>query len=549
MREKALMVFLVVIIFSTGVAMAQTEWTDHPDSPLIGPGEPGEWDDGGHWLSHVVFDGSIYHMWFTGIEADGDWWDLGHATSADGVAWTMDPENPVLIHGEFGEWDDWGITDVAVVYDGTLFHMWYGAFHHDLTAQGGYATSPDGTVWTKYENNPVLTPGPPGSSYANSLGPSSVISDGGTYRMWCPGMDAGGIVRIGYAESSDGIEWAMHPVPVLEIGKLPGAFDSALIGHSNVVFDGSTYHMWYMGRDGQGPRKIGYAYSSDGIQWVKHRGNPVLESPTVGVDLPHVIIEGTTFRMWYSYDDTWISYATSDCCPGVAALDNWQFIPAAAVASGALGAFYQTDVDIGNADDHAVEYEFSWLPRGETNSEPVTSDVFTLGAGMSARYANALSEVFDLEPNSFGALLIKASSPDLLAMSRTYNLGDDGSGGTYGQAMPAVGLEDFIGQGETRRIFFGTENADMRTNVGCQNGSLDTVAVFLELFDAQGTSLARPFVTLGALGNDQVNRIFDGHNPVNGYIEVSSPSPGASYTCYGSVLDNVTSDPTTIPPQ
>ena len=32
-----------------------------------------------------------------------------------------------------------------------------------------------------------------------------------------------------------------------------------------------------------------------------------------------------------------------------------------------------------------------------------------------------LGEIFDLEPNSLGALIIKASSPDLLAMSRTYN--------------------------------------------------------------------------------------------------------------------------------
>ncbi len=79
-----------------------------------------------------------------------------------------------------------------------------------------------------------------------------------------------------------------------------------------------------------------------------------------------------------------------------------QFIPAAALASGAEGSFYQTDVDLNNAGGQVTEYEFLWLPRGETNTDPVTSEPFSLGAGMSVRYANVLSEVFGLEPNSLG---------------------------------------------------------------------------------------------------------------------------------------------------
>ena len=78
---------------------------------------------------------------------------------------------------------------------------------------------------------------------------------------------------------------------------------------------------------------------------------------------------------------------------------------------------------------------------GEDNTERTESETFTLDAGMSARYSNLLSEVFGLEPDSLGALLITSSSPDLLVMSRTYTRNGDGSGGTYGQAMPAVSLD------------------------------------------------------------------------------------------------------------
>jgi len=219
------------------------------------------------------------------------------------------------------------------------------------------------------------------------------------------------------------------------------------------------------------------------------------------------------------------------------------------VASGAQGSFYQTDVDVSNADGESAEYQFMWFPRRVDNSEPTTSETFTLDAGMSAPYANVLSEVFDLEPDSFGALGIKATSPDLLAMSRTYNLGAGDTGGTFGQAMHGIAVGEFTKYGETRRLLFGTENADMRTNVGCQNGGLDRVAIFFDLYSADGTALGRPYITLDPLGNDQINRIFDGYNPVNGYVDISVMTPDGLAYCYGSVLDNVTSDPTTIPPQ
>jgi hypothetical protein len=47
----------------------------------------------------------------------------------------------------------------------------------------------------------------------------------------------------------------------------------------------------------------------------------------------------------------------------------------------------------------------------------------------------------------------------------------------------------------------------------------------------------------------QINGIFRDYAPINGYAEVRTHTPDAAIYCYGSVLDNVTSDPTTVPPQ
>jgi hypothetical protein len=75
------------------------------------------------------------------------------------------------------------------------------------------------------------------------------------------------------------------------------------------------------------------------------------------------------------------------------------------------------------------------------------------------------------------------------------------------------------------------------------------VAVNLELFDHQGTSLEQTTMVLPPWGNDQFNRVFEDFAPVNGYVEVWTTQAGRSFYCYGSVLDNLTNDPTTVPPQ
>ena len=231
---------------------------------------------------------------------------------------------------------------------------------------------------------------------------------------------------------------------------------------------------------------------------------------------------------------------------------NRSVVPAAALAEGAEGAFFQTDIDINNtAVDTDVQYELWWLPRGEDNADPVKSESFTLAAGHGVRIENVLSEIFALEPDEVGAIAIAASSPYLIGMSRTYNIpaAKAAGAGTFGQALPAVPQNGMIQSGEMARIIFMSENADFRANVGCVNGSDATIRILIDLYDAGGTFLETKRMNLEPWSNQQINRIFSDYQPVSGYVDVSSDTEGAEYYCYGSVLDNVTSDPTTILPQ
>ena len=225
------------------------------------------------------------------------------------------------------------------------------------------------------------------------------------------------------------------------------------------------------------------------------------------------------------------------------------FIPAAALAAGAEGAFFQTDVDLNNTSDSAVTYTFKWLPRGQDNSAADESEQFSLGDGMGVRLENVLTEVFGLEPDSLGALSIETSSPDLLAMSRTYNIPAAELAGTFGQALPGVHMNQMIPSGEKKRIIFMTENDEFRANLGCVNGVASEITVKIDMFDSLGEKLETKVKVLAPYSNKQINKIFQSYAPVQGYVDVWTDTADAYVYCYGSVLDNETSDPTTVLPQ
>ncbi len=545
MRTSWFVLLVVAATVFPGLASAQTEWIEHPDNPVVPAPNPDDWDALRKAVSVIVVDGT-YHMFYTGGIPEGPLgsdFQIGHATSADGVEWTMDPANPLLTPGDDGEWNSVDVGFPAVLHDESGFRMWFTGC--DESSCGvGYATSADGSAWTEHAGNPILDQGPAGSFDDEGIWPGTVILDGDLYRMWYTGSRAGGGLdwRIGYAESTDGLSWTRHPDPVIDpdIG-----WDGWLAYSPSVVPDGSVYRMWYAGASGNS-FSIGYAESRDGLNWTRSFDNPIFGGD-IATDFQTVRWDESsqTFEMWFlDLADSSYRLATSDCCTMTHAL----FVPAAALASGAEGSFYQTDLDLNNADGVAVEYQLRWLPRGEDCSEPVTSETFTLDPGMSVRYANVLSEVFGLEPDALGALMVVATSPDLLAMSRTYNIPEGKSAGTFGQSMPALVQNDFIESGERRRILFAGEDEGLRFNVGCQNGGDGTMVVNLELFDHEGTSLEQTMMILRPWGNDQLNRVFQDYTPVHGYVDVWTTQSGRRFTCYGSAVDNVTSDPTTIPP-
>jgi predicted GH43/DUF377 family glycosyl hydrolase len=278
---------------------------EYPGNPVLGVGPPGSWDDVSAYFPMVIYDGSTYKMWYSGF--DGSHVRIGYATSPDGMSWTKYSGNPILDLGAPGTWDDHHVHYPAVVYDGTTYHMWYSG-NDDPHYRIGYASSTDGISWTKHPANPVMDLGPSGSFDSYYVGQASVFYDGSIFRMWFSGLRIGGIGKTGFATSTDGISWTKYSGnPVLDLGP-SGSWDDRRAYTPSVHFDGSQYQMWYSGNDGSTYR-IGHATSPDGMTWTKDPANPVLNPgpggswDDVSVGACKVIHDGTKYMMWYSGGD------------------------------------------------------------------------------------------------------------------------------------------------------------------------------------------------------------------------------------------------------
>ena len=131
-------------------------WLDYYNNPILKPFENNYFDSKGVRNAVILFDENIYKMWFTTISSDSKGF-VFYATSTDGISWIRASNLPVLSPSSNYSWDDKVVSAGAVIKDNGLFRMFYSGYS-DMTGiyQIGFATSSDGISWTK-NPNPILT--------------------------------------------------------------------------------------------------------------------------------------------------------------------------------------------------------------------------------------------------------------------------------------------------------------------------------------------------------------------------------------------------------
>ncbi len=140
------------------------------------------------------------------------------------------------------------------------------------------------TIWTKYSDNPVLTKGPAGFDII-AIGQPTALFENDTIKLWYAGVGTDMKARICYAYSTDGILWVKHPEPVIDVGSA-GQWDCGWMDTPEIVKDQNGYKLYYYGDTVQQfaaiSSAIGLATSADGIHWSKHPGNPVFTKGNPG---------------------------------------------------------------------------------------------------------------------------------------------------------------------------------------------------------------------------------------------------------------------------
>jgi CubicO group peptidase (beta-lactamase class C family) len=223
---------------------------------------------------------------------------------------------------------------------------------------------------------------------------------------------------------------------------------------------------------------------------------------------------------------------------GLGAALNESWIPVVAAGGGAGGSVWRSDVGLLNRSalpnrvrlrverpGVAVDREVELDPGQQLVVEDVVSEVGLGGSG-SLR-------VFSFEP--------------LTVTSRTANISTTG---TFGQFLGGVTGPGGLITGDSAVLMHLREDQAGRSNIGVLNAGRREARVRVALYDGSGVEVARANRRVEPRQTLQLNRPFEalgGRTDIGvGYARVTVLD-GEEVVAYGSVVDNATNDPTTIP--
>ena len=270
-------------------------WKKCPANPLLGSAELGTCFD-----VHVKRTSTGYRMYFS--------WRthlaIAVTESADGIHWgdirIVLPPDPT------SGWEDKVNRNCVVEEPDGRILMWYTGQARKRSLIGLAESSDCGTTFRRVGREPVMIPEFPWER--DSVMNPFVLNENGVYRMWYAAGETYEPNAIGYAESTDGVNWKKSRInPIFCAGKEP--YDLARVGGCEVLKqpDGS-YVMFYIGYEDIHTARICAATSPDGIrEWTRLTSNPLVSPERDGWDgdacyKPSVIFEpdNSRWRLWYN---------------------------------------------------------------------------------------------------------------------------------------------------------------------------------------------------------------------------------------------------------
>ena len=244
-------------------------------------------------------------------------------------------------------------------------------------------------------------------------------------------------------------------------------------------------------------------------------------------------------RLWLLAALLWVPTASAQTVGS-------KFLPSAAHAGGANGAFYTTDLAVANTGTSATTVTLKFLGHDQDGTGG-PEQTFPLGAGQGRTFTDVLGSVFGVS-SGYGAVMISSPSDSVIAMGQTST---PGFGGTFGQSVP-VPSGVTVQKGSPASIVAVREDSSFRTNLVLCNETKSAVDVDVSLVASGGNGLATKRYTLPPLGMTQVSRVVRDLGvafAVSGArLDLSTQTSGGAVAAYASAIDNATNDPRTLLP-
>lgn len=220
-------------------------------------------------------------------------------------------------------------------------------------------------------------------------------------------------------------------------------------------------------------------------------------------------------------------------------------LPGVAHNPGYLGSQWRSEVAVVNLSPSLAAAHLTLVFHGTTGSSLfATAEVPAQG---SVAWRDILISLFGQPEDASiqGALLVYVDRPVALTL-RTY---DQTGNGTLGSSYPALVVGGGVGPGQIGVVPGLKRNAGFRSNLGAVNAGDVACTVIVTLYDTGGMQLGAPkAMDLAAGAWSQLNDVLSGVGTIDlAYATVVVPTANGRAWAYGSVVDNASGDPATIP--
>lgn len=191
--------------------------------------------------------------------------------SKDGIHWSKPVS--VLEFNEESGWEDRVNRASYWIKDG-IWYLWYTGMT-EKEAKIGLAWSKDGYYFERYQKKPVIVPT---ESYEKGavMNPCVLWDDtAALFKMWYSAGEKFEPDVLCFATSNDGINWTKHkrnPIFTHGVDK----YDQYKVGGCDIIKINGKYVQFYIGYENIDTARICMAESSDGIHWKRNEQNPIL---------------------------------------------------------------------------------------------------------------------------------------------------------------------------------------------------------------------------------------------------------------------------------